>query len=81
MRKQPKLFGGSEVTGPAARPSCRPAFLFGQLGWIEAAQDWCRERGLTITHLLVNGTFRVGSAWYSARWDGTADAWVFERVG
>ena len=86
MRREPrriqrKLFGGSEVRGPSAPPAVQPSLQFGEMGWIEAAQDWARVHGLTITALKVDRTFRVGCRWVRADWSDGAAVWEFTNVG
>lgn len=80
MRRQPKLFGGSEVRGPAAR-SADQLSLFDGAEWLAAAQDWCRVNGFDFESWTVGRSFKAGGVWFVASWDEAAGVFEFDRLG
>lgn len=79
MRKQPKLFGGSEVRGPAAKPADQLS-LFDGAEWLAAAQDWCRVHGLAFESWTVGRSFKAGGCWFVAGFDEVAGVWEFDQL-
>jgi hypothetical protein len=79
MRKQPKLFGGSVVRGPAARPAVRLS-LFDGAEWLRAAQEWAAMNGLEWGTFTVGKSFHAGGCWYTATWAEDRQVWEFDQL-
>ena len=80
MRVQPKLFGGSEVRGPAAKRADQLVIPFGPDAWLAAAQDYCRVNGYAFESWTVGRSFKAGGCWFVASFNEAGQVWEFDQL-